>query len=318
MNKKALFLSFLLLHLYCVKNKDTITSSIYLNYSIETLRKRELKTSTLFVESKLFEEEKFISYLAYYYCEGYKLYARLDVPKLRIPEKGYPVVIVNHGFIPPEKYSTIKSYHYVASFFARNGFIVLKPDYRGFGFSEGKEAGYLNRIKYPVDILDLIACIPSIKEADKDNIFMLGHSMGGLVTLIVLEATDRIKAASLWASVSVDFPENGLYFLRKRDQLLANEYLEKIKSEIGESNFYKFSPLSFITFLNTPLIIHHGTSDESVPYEWSVLLTEKLKEKAKEFIFYSYPDEDHNFSKKSFYKVLNRDLVFFKKYILKK
>ncbi|MBN2546725.1 MAG: prolyl oligopeptidase family serine peptidase, partial [Spirochaetes bacterium] len=163
--------------------------------------------------------------------------------------------------------------------------------------------------------LDLLDTISSIKEADINNVFMYGHSMGGMVTLAVLESTNMIKAATLWSAVSEQFPESSLFFIRKRNIVQADEMLQFYKDTFGEENFGKFSPTNYLNYIQAPLIIQHGTKDDSVPFKWSVDLAEKLKENNKYYEFYSYEGDDHNFAKGSFYKVLKKDVDFFKKYM---
>jgi len=53
------------------------------------------------------------------------------------PATGWPVIIFNHGYIPPTVYRTTERYLAYVDAFARNGYIVFKPDYRAFGSSQG-------------------------------------------------------------------------------------------------------------------------------------------------------------------------------------
>ncbi len=280
------------------------------NMRIRTVSQKTVTTEKLYSETRLFK-----SYIASYYSDGFKLYTLLNIPKTAMPKNGYPVIVVNHGHIPPEKYSITESYKYVSTYYANNGFLVLKPDYRGHDKSEGGDSKYLNRLSYPVDVLDLLDTISTIKEADINNVFMFGHSMGGMVTLAVLESTNLIKAATLWSAVSEQFPESTLYFVRKRNPLEDGEILNFFKESFGEENFGKFSPVNYLNYIQTPLIIQHGTKDDSVPYQWSVNLAAKLKENNKYYEFYAYEGYDHKFSKGTFYKVMKKDVDFFKKYI---
>ena len=78
-----------------------------------------------------------------------------------------------------------------------------------------------------MDILYLIEGVYSIPQADEKNIFLWGHSMGGEITLKALEISQKVKSASLWAPVSASFPENQLYFIRKRKEYKMEEYEEK-------------------------------------------------------------------------------------------
>ena len=101
---------------------------------------------------------------------------------------------------------------------------------------------------------------------DIDNIFAYGHSMGAGIILTVLEVSDKIRAATLWAAVSNEYPENTLYFRRKRS-VEANELLKQIKKIFKEEDFPKLSPNNYLNYIKVPVLIQHGKKDESVPYE---------------------------------------------------
>ncbi|MBN1798327.1 MAG: alpha/beta fold hydrolase [Spirochaetales bacterium] len=283
---------------------------------IESLRNSYPKGSHLTIKNTLQDTPTLTNKLISYEVEGLVLNALLSIPKQKKPSAGFPVIILNHGHIQPQKYSTLNSYKYVADYFAADGFLVLKPDYRGHAQSEsGSELHGLERLAYPIDVLALLSLVPEIAEADPDNIFMYGHSMGGQITLTVLEVTDQIKAASLWAPVSEQFPESSLYFIRRRDSKLAEERLKVYKKIFGQENFVAFSLSAYTHLIQTPLIIHHGTKDESVPYSWTVNLLKILDKNNVDYIFHSYENENHNLSKYSFYNALKRDVAFFREHI---
>src|SRR5205814_1073917 len=76
-------------------------------------------------------------YVASYLSDGLKIFALLTVPNGAKPASGWPVIIFNHGYIPPTVYRTTERYVAYIDAFARSGYIVFKPDYRGFGSSQG-------------------------------------------------------------------------------------------------------------------------------------------------------------------------------------
>ena len=76
-----------------------------------------------------------------YRSEGLKIQALLTgAPRAR-PPSGWPVVVFNHGFIQPQQYYATNYYVNYVDAFARNGYLVFMPDYRGHGRSEGPPAG---------------------------------------------------------------------------------------------------------------------------------------------------------------------------------
>lgn len=299
---------------FIVPTRTPITN-ISTPFTIESLRKREYKNSTITIESKAYENSIFTAHIISYNSDGNKLYALLSIPKELKPDAA--LLILNHGYIEPQNYSTIHSYRNPFDYFANKGFIVLKPDYRANGNSQGDRTDPLNRLNYPIDVLNLIASVPSlnktISNSNKRNIFMWGHSMGGDITLKVLEvAGTKIKAASLWAPVSAPYPESMLYFLRTRDATNYEKVKELVYKFFSSEDFQKLSPSENTQLIKTPIIIHHGTNDESVPYQWSKDLEKKLLNTKVDFKFYSYQGEDHNFSKGAHATVLKRDFDFLK------
>lgn len=283
--------------------------------TIDSLKNRSYGKGEIKIEKDLGIKRNFKSYIISYYSDGLKQYSLLNIPNIKKPAKGFPVIVVNHGHIPPEKYSTVDSYKLVSSYYANNGFLVLKPDYRGHDQSEKGSESRTDRLSYAVDVLNLYYLIPTLDNADFDNVFIYGHSMGGGVTLTVLEVANNVKAATLWSAVSTEFPESMLYFRRKRNPEQADELLLELKKIFNEDDFKKLSPVNYLKYITAPIIIQHGTDDSSVPLEWSYQLAEKLKVLDKYYEYYKYQNDDHNFARGNFYKVLKKDVDFFKKYI---
>jgi dipeptidyl aminopeptidase/acylaminoacyl peptidase len=255
---------------------------------------------------------RYSSYVVSYPSDSLTLYSLLHIPKGQMPEGGWPVVVVNHGYIPPAQYSTVNSYKNTSAFYANSGFLVFKPDYRGHDNSEGESVRPLSRTQYALDVLNLIAGIDSIPEANPASIFLYGHSMGGEVSLIVSALNPSIKGVSLWAPAVTSYPESINYFSRRQrptptsfeDVIAATQ---KLVSQYGSAAFSSFENLNK---LSVPLLVHHGTADESVPYEWGISLVQKLKDSGKTVTFYSYPRANHDISS-GWSVALNRDVTFF-------
>jgi dipeptidyl aminopeptidase/acylaminoacyl peptidase len=279
--------------------------------SIEALRKRTFQVQELVTVENLGDMGLYTSRIVSYQVDGLTLRALLNIPKNSKPKQGFPVVVVNHGHITPAQYSTTGSYVYISRFFAENGFIMIKPDYRGHGKSEGETETRLGRPPYAVDVLALMAAIPAIQEADSGNVFLWGHSMGGEVSLAVMEAGNSVRAASLWGSVSASFPESFIYFRSRHDPALAQGLVDELKSTISEENFYRLSPSDNLSYVKAPILLQHGTKDESVPYEWSVSFEKKLSAAGIPHKFLTWEGQNHNLSGVQ-YQALVKDAEFFR------
>ena len=277
-------------------------------YSIEALSQREYPSDGFVSQQSVGENEIYRSYIAGYLSEGLTQYALLHVPKKQ--NEKMPVVIVNHGYIDPDVYSTVNSYQNTSAYYARRGFVVAKPDYRGHDNSQGDPREPLSRVKYAVDVMYLVSALEKEDYVDPEKIFLYGHSMGGDVSLRLLEISDKFAAASLWAPAVTTFPESQLYFVRKN----RNNELEKRKDELNlvvkPSQYEEISAFTNTRSIGAPLLVHHGTNDQSVPYQWSQELVDKLQKEGKEVTFYSYPNDNHDIAA-NFSRALARDVEFF-------
>jgi dipeptidyl aminopeptidase/acylaminoacyl peptidase len=235
------------------------------------------------------------------------------------------VVVFNHGYIPPEQYRTTERYvNYVASF-AANGYIVLRSDYRGHGFSEGEARGAYGAPDYTVDVLNAVSAIQNFPDADPDRIGMWGHSMGGYITLRAMVVNPDIKAGVIWAGVVGSYPDLLTRWTRSgssspaivSDQ--ARRWRTAIVEEYGtpEENpefWASISANSYLQDLSGPVQLHHGTADESVPLVFSQTLYEQILAAGGTAEYYTYQDDDHNISE-NFSDAIYRSVVFFNKFL---
>ena len=109
-------------------------------------------------------------YIASYQSDGLKLFGLLTVPTGSKPAAGWPVILLNHGYIPPDEYSTDQSYKRIVAPLAEAGYIVFKPDYRGNGTSPGMPSQPYIAPDYVTDSLNALASIKKYKDADPDRI----------------------------------------------------------------------------------------------------------------------------------------------------
>ena len=83
--------------------------------------------SEIVIEQKLAAGSNYQRYLASYRSEGLKIYALLTVPNGHKPATGWPVIVFNHGYIPPERVPYDRALRRATSMaFARNGYIVFE------------------------------------------------------------------------------------------------------------------------------------------------------------------------------------------------
>ena len=290
-------------------------------YLIRSMRERSYD-SQIEIERRVRETGGFVSYVVSFFSDGLEEYALMNVPNPSagsgqgMPDNGWPVVVVNHGYIEPEVYSVENSYINTSAYFANAGFLVVKPDYRGHDKSEGEAGSLTSRINYAVDVMNLLAGVRKLDNADESRIYMYGHSMGGDVTLRVLEVCPNcVQAATLWAPAVRDFPESYMYFARRNaDTPARRERRERFQRELAmlftPQEYEQVSAFDNVNLVEAPVNIHHGTNDESVPYEWGQMVVGRFVENNKEHYFYSYPGDNHVIAG-NWSTALNRDIELF-------
>jgi dipeptidyl aminopeptidase/acylaminoacyl peptidase len=296
--------------------------------SIGAMRKRNYPGSDLVIEETLAPGSNYNQYIASYMSDGLKIYGLLTVPQGQKPKDGWPVIIFNHGYIPPEQYRTTERYVAYVDVFARNGYIVFKSDYRGNGSSGGQPEGAYYSPAYAVDVLNALSSLKRYPEADPNRIGMWGHSMGGNITLrdIVVDTKD-IKAAVIWGGVvgSYDDLMNNWqrrvrYQPSQRELAQRNNYRQNLVSKYGtpqtNPQFWQaVDPTYYLSDITTPIQLHTGGNDEEVPVAFSANLQDKLEKIGKTVEYYNYPGGDHNISSPNFEPAMQRSIDFFNKYL---
>lgn len=272
--------------------------------------------------------------LYHYVSAGLKIHAMVARPDVDAPEEGFPVVIFNHGHHPePPKYGITADgknhrpgdyYRSIPELFVARGYLVVVPDYRGHNNSEGFEftEGMLESAYYTEDVLNLIAGLHDIEGINHDALFMMGHSMGGEVTLRTLLATDKIKAASMWSSVGGDIWDQAYYYSRysepaapdssETDKQVVTGLRARIAELDGDFNYDSVEPYRNLEHLQTPIIIHHSIGDRGAAYKWSEELAKELYMRGKRYEFWSVLGDRHLFSSRDMEKAADRDAAFFR------
>ncbi len=227
-----------------------------------------------------------------------------------------PVVIYAHGF---NGFKDWGNFDLIATQFAQQGFTFIKFNFshNGTTINQPEEFGDLEAFgnnNYTKQLFDFKCVLDWV--CDKSNAYqqflditkigIIGHSMGGGISILFAVENERIKTLITWASISecktpwgnwptekiqawkstgVAYYENGR---TKQNMPLYYQLYEDF-----QQNRERLDIPKAISSLTIPILICHGTLDTSVPMESAIKLW-KSQPKAELFTV----EGDHVFNRK--------------------
>ncbi|XP_065353279.1 inactive dipeptidyl peptidase 10-like isoform X2 [Cloeon dipterum] len=236
---------------------------------------------------------------------GYQAQVRLFLPPgLReYEEMAFPLVL--HVDAAPGSQLVTERWgvdwgSYLAS---QRNFIVAQIDARGSGFQGEKLRHELFHKLGSVEIEDQIAVIKylrdNLKYIDKDHLAVWGWSYGGFATAMILAQDEEVFRCGIsvapitsWIHYNSAFTERYMGLPNVTDNYRGYEESDVTKraGNLREKLF----------------LLIHGTADDNVHYQQSMMLIQALTAEGVLFRHQTYPDEDHSFSgvKSHMYKAM--------------
>lgn len=264
--------------------------------SLQALSEKEFNGSELKLEEVLNDNQIYTRHRISYKSGAFKISGIINIPKGEGP---FPALILNHGHIDTSIYTNGRGLKREQDYFARNGYIVLHPDYRNHAFSDKDSRDTVAvRLGYIEDAINAIHALKNstLPNLNKEKIGMLGHSMGGGVTLgaIALQP-GLVQAAVLYAPVTGDMRDSYERWMSSRV-----EEVQKIKELYGspeqKPEFWEaISSEKLFDQIVAPVRIFHGTADKDVPLEWSENTLKLHKEAGVETELTIYQNAPHEF-----------------------
>ena len=300
--------------------KNTFPDASTSPLSIAAMRARSYPGSAFTVRQTLRAGGNYSRQVVSYQSDGLRIGALLTVPSGTPPKGGWPAIVFNHGYIPPNVYRTTERYAAYQDAFARAGFVTLKSDYRGHGSSQGEAVGGYFDPGYTTDVLNAAASLRKDRRVNAARLGMWGHSMGGALTLRSMVIDKSLKAGVIWAGVVAPYEllQNGWtrrpgaevipYSARRRGIELRAKYGTV---EQNPAFWRAVSPNSFLQDVSGPIQLHQGTADAEVPVTFHRALEQGLKAAGKPFVAYVYRGDNHDLSR-NLTLALNRSVAFFR------
>ncbi|MFL0800793.1 MAG: prolyl oligopeptidase family serine peptidase [Agarilytica sp.] len=221
-------------------------------------------------------------------------------PKEAAIDQKFPAIVMVHGG-PWSRY--VNSFDANAAYFALNGYIVLRVNFRG---STGFGKKYLSKgIKSLSEIMvDDIATgarwLKKRSDVDVERVFIMGASYGGYAALMSgLRYSKVFKGVSSFAA-----PLDLAYQIRHYKEIDNHFGYEFWSTAVGDLSrdrklLKATSPLHRIEDMSVPYIIFHGDKDKVVPVKHALMYKKKLKAAKKSNVVSIMRDVGHGFSHSS-------------------
>jgi uncharacterized protein len=228
--------------------------------------------------------------------QGMQIVGMLHMPDRR---KGkIPAVILFHGFTGT-KIEPHRIFVKQARALAKAGIAALRFDFRGSGDSEGEFSNMTltGELKDARAALDFMRSRPGI---DQSRIGVLGLSFGGAVAALLLGSDTDICAAALWAPVGHPSDMAQHRYTAKVDrQLKQMGCVDYGGNAVGKCFFDdvgKHQPIQAITRSKAPVLLVHGSKDQTCPVKVSREYESALKKARCVVMKHIITGADHTFN----------------------
>jgi dipeptidyl aminopeptidase/acylaminoacyl peptidase len=236
--------------------------------------------------------------------DGADIHGLLVKPATFVPGKKYPTLLWIHGGPngQDEHSLALDGYEFEPQFFAAQGYVVLRVNYRG---GSGRGLAFAKVITADwghKEVEDLLAGVDYLVGrgiADKQRLAVGGWSYGAILTDYTIASDPRFKAAISGAGSGNQLSTYG-----------TDEYILQYTNELGApwkdpALWLKVSyPFFHADRIHTPTIFMGGTKDFNVPISGSEQMYEALRTLGVPARLVVYPDEHHVFTRPSFVKDL--------------
>lgn len=225
--------------------------------------------------------------------DGVLVHAYLYKPEPFDPNRRYPAVMFIHGAGQLQQvrrsmsaYASNMLFHHRL---ARQGFVVIDPDYRhSNGYGRDFRAaihGYMGG-KDLDDVVAGIDYLETLGYVDTDKVGIYGGSYGGFMVLMALFTRPEAFAAGAALRSVTDWRTYNHWYTNPRLGL---------PDEDPEA-YERSSPIDHVEGLQEPLLLLHGLKDDNVFAQDSIRLMEKMIELGKDFEVMLYPSQGHGFT----------------------
>lgn len=205
------------------------------------------------------------------------------------PNTKYPVLMYVYGGPGSQNVANNWSHNVWFDFLAQKGYLIVCVDNRGTGFrgAEFKKMTYLNLGKYEIiDQIEVAKWLGKQSYVDAARIGLWGWSYGGyMASLAITKGADVFKSTIAVAPVTS---------WRYYDSIYTERYLRTPQE--NPEGYDENSPINFADRMKGNFLLIHGTADDNVHFQNSVMFSEALIQANKPFEQAYYPNKNHGIS----------------------
>jgi dipeptidyl aminopeptidase/acylaminoacyl peptidase len=134
-------------------------------------------------------------------------------------------------------------------------------------------------------------------DVDATRLGVLGGSYGGYATLWVIAHTDRYKVAVAERAVSNLQSENLAADFAGKNGLGGGYYTWGPPWDPASTDYAKFSPLTYVAGVHTPVMVLHADEDTRAPIDQTLQEFTSLKILGRTVEYVAVPGENHDLSR---------------------
>jgi len=264
--------------------------------SLPALMETEISGSNLVVGKAISNAAKYTRYAVTYKANELTISGIMNIPKGDGP---FPTLVLGHGYIDPAIYTSGRGLKREQDYLANQGYIVLHTDYRNHAGSDDDPENSNNlRLGYTIDVIAAAKALKTsgLPQVDTNKIGYLGRSMGGGIGYnVATVAPNEFDAIVLYAPVSANYVDNFNKWGRGNPEI-ENPIVARHGSPEETPKFWAgISAENYFDKIADPIMIHHGTNDESCKVAWSERAASQMKALNKDVTLHIYDGEQHAF-----------------------
>ncbi|HXM06161.1 MAG TPA: S9 family peptidase, partial [Candidatus Acidoferrum sp.] len=165
----------------------------------------------------------------------------------------------------------------------------------GYAFTSALETDYGDAMFQDTQsVMDAAVKRP---EVDPSRLGVTGGSYGGYATLWVITHTNRYKAAAAERVVSFLQSENLVADFAGKGGLAGGQYSMGPAWDPASTSYAKFSPLTYVANVQTPLLILHSDLDTRTPLDQTLQFFTAMKILGRTITYVDVPNETHDLSR---------------------